>query len=518
VGFLLAPVAGGSGGAPFRHKPVSGKGFAEYTETTLACRTDCNLGMKDPLVAAFDRLASRFPTDPIVVSPRGKTVTLEGLHALSCAAEARVPTRLPSGSLVGLVAPNGPIFLAVLLALRRRGFAVLLLDPSAPAPEARGTAQALGASALLTCSGAWLFHEAGPSSEYLLAPGTRQLPSVIAAVKVTSGSAGGPRGVAVSCEALLADDAALALSMGLRAEDRILAAIPMSHSYGFSSVVLPALVRGSVLVVPDDTGPLTSLHAAAVAGATVFPTAPAFLDALLRMSQPPAWPESIRLVICAGAPLLPVTAARFREAYSRRVHAFYGASECGGICYDREGGAAERGTVGTPVEGARVTLDPIAGSNTDEGAVSVVSPAVGETYVPEADARLAAGHFQTTDVGVWRGGELKLLRRIDALINVKGRKVDPSEIEAVVAGLAGVEEVVALGVPGQQTGSQLVRVAIACRPGRLSYEDVLAWCRPRLAEHKLPRSIVLLPEIPRTSRGKIDRAALIAFEREKAHE
>jgi long-chain acyl-CoA synthetase len=213
-----------------------------------------------------------------------------------------------------------------------------------------------------------------------------------------------------------------------------------------------------------------------------------------------------------------VTAARFREAYSRRVHAFYGASECGGICYDREGGAAERGTVGTPVEGARVTLDPIAGSNTDEGAVSVVSPAVGETYVPEADARLAAGHFQTTDVGVWRGGELKLLRRIDALINVKGRKVDPSEIEAVVAGLAGVEEVVALGVPGQQTGSQLVRVAIACRPGRLSYEDVLAWCRPRLAEHKLPRSIVLLPEIPRTSRGKIDRAALIAFEREKAHE
>jgi acyl-CoA synthetase (AMP-forming)/AMP-acid ligase II len=473
--------------------------------------------MKDPLVAAFERLASRVPTNPIVASPGGKTVTLGGLDGLSRAAEASLPRDLPAGSLVGLMAPNGPVFLAVFLALRRRGHAVLLLDASAPAHEARGTARALGASMVLTCPGAWRCEGSSVSSERLGLPEGPQLPSAIAAVKVTSGSTGGPRGVAVSCEAVLADDAALAKSMGLRAEDRILAAIPMSHAYGFSSVALPALVRGSLLVVPDASGPLASLEAAASAGATVFPTAPAFLQAVLKMSQPPAWPDSIRLVISAGAPLLPETAARFREAYDRRVHAFYGASECGGICYDREGGAAERGTVGTPVDGVRVALEPLAGGDAaGEGVVSVVSPSVGETYVPEADARLAAGRFQTTDVGRWQGGELQLLRRIDGLINVKGKKVDPSEIEAVVAGLAGVEEVVALGVPAPQTGGQLVRVAIACRPGRLSYEDVLAWCRPRLAEHKLPRSILLLPNIPRTSRGKIDRAALVALEGEKS--
>jgi long-chain acyl-CoA synthetase len=282
-------------------------------------------------------------------------------------------------------------------------------------------------------------------------------------------------------------------------------------------VVLPALVRGSPLVIPDESGPLASFHAAAKAGATIFPTAPAFLDAVLKISQPPPWPGSIRLVISAGAPILPATAHRFREIYGQQVHAFYGASECGGICYDREGGAAERGTVGTPVEGVRVALDPVAGSLSGEGVVSVVSGAAGETYVPEADDRLGGGRFLTTDVGEWRGGELKLLRRIDALINVKGKKVDPSEIEAIVAGLAGVEEVVALGIPGPYTGSQIVRVAIGCRPGSLRYEDVLAWCQPRLAEHKLPRSILIFPQIPRTSRGKIDRAALMAFEREKPH-
>ena len=93
---------------------------------------------------------------------------------------------------------------------------------------------------------------------------------------------------------------------------------------------------------------------AAACGATVFPTVPAYLQALLRMSQPPPWPASLRLCLTAGAPLPPATAAQFREFSGRPVHVFYGASECGGICYDRSGDAGERGTVGTPVEGVSI--------------------------------------------------------------------------------------------------------------------------------------------------------------------
>jgi len=56
-----------------------------------------------------------------------------------------------------------------------------------------------------------------------------------------------------------------------------------------------------------------------------------------------------------------------------------------------------------------------------------------------------------------------------------------------------------------------LRAVIACRCGRLSVEEVLAWCRDHLAPHKVPRSVILVPEIPRTSRGKLDRAALLAL-------
>jgi acyl-CoA synthetase (AMP-forming)/AMP-acid ligase II len=134
---------------------------------------------------------------------------------------------------------------------------------------------------------------------------------------------------------------------------------------------------------------------------------------------------------------------------------------------------------------------------------------VGVGYLPVPSASLENGTFRTSDRATWAGDELRLLGRLDGLINVKGKKVDPAEVEAVLSALAGVLEVVVLGVPSRVDGSQTVRAVVACPPGTLSAEDVVAFCRARLAEHKVPRSIRFLPEIPRNARGKVDRAVLV---------
>jgi long-chain acyl-CoA synthetase len=286
--------------------------------------------------------------------------------------------------------------------------------------------------------------------------------------------------------------------------------LPLSHSYGFTTLALSALVRGLTLVLPSDDGPFAALAAARALGATVFPTVPAYIQALLKMSQPPPWPGGLRLVISAGAALPASTAGEFRQTYGQPVHVFYGSSECGGICYDREGGAAERGTVGTPVEGVRISLTPIGTDNVEEGLVTVESAAVGVTYLPDRDSRLDAGRFETTDVGAWQGGELALRRRLDHAINLRGRKVNPSEIEQVLAALDGVDEAVVIGVTAAG-GGEIVRAVVACEPGRLDYERIMAWCRHKLAGHKVPRSIIIVNALPRTARGKIDRAALLAM-------
>jgi long-chain acyl-CoA synthetase len=417
---------------------------------------------------------------------------------------------LPPGALVAVSAHNGPGLLAALLALRRADVAAVLLDGQAPPAEAWRVARALGASALLRCLTSW--PAAADDWETCWLPGAGSARAVclpgIAVIKLTSGSTGAPRGIATPVAALLADDAALARTMGLRADDRLVAAIPMSHSYGLSSLAVPALVRGTPLVMPEDSGLFGPLAAAERMGATVLPTVPPYLDALLRLSQVPGRPRGLRLVIAAGAPLSAHTASGFREIFGLPVHVFYGASECGGICYDREGGAAERGSVGTPVEGVEVELQ--AGPAGACGGVIVVrSPAVAAGYVPDPDQRLAGGRFVAGDLGRWQRGELVLLGRQDGMVNIKGKKVNPREVESVLAELGGVEEAVVLGVPLPDRGGEVLRAVIACRPGCLTREEVLAWCRERLAAHKIPRSLILLPEIPRTERGKLDRAALL---------
>src|SRR6185295_19399004 len=114
--------------------------------------------------------------------------------------------------------------------------------------------------------------------------------------------------------------------------DRIASAVPMSHSYGFTTVALSAIVRGLTVILPSSDGPFASLEAAETLGATIFPTVPSYIGALLKMSEPPAWPAQIRLAISAGALLAPQIAARFRATYGVPIHVFYGSSECGGIC------------------------------------------------------------------------------------------------------------------------------------------------------------------------------------------
>ncbi|HZF10283.1 MAG TPA: hypothetical protein VFE33_15950, partial [Thermoanaerobaculia bacterium] len=183
--------------------------------------------------------------------------------------------------------------------------------------------------------------------------------------------------------------------------------------------------------------------------------------------------------------------------------------------------AGERGTVGTPVEGVEVALvacgeagDPanVGGRGDRGGRVAVRSPAVARGYVPGPDPRLADGRFVTSDFASWsEGGELALSGRLDDLINVKGKKVDPREVETVLAQLPGVDEVAVVGLPVPERGAEVVRAVIACRPGQLTVEQVAGWCRGHLAAHKVPRSVILVPTLPRTARGKLDRPALLSL-------
>jgi long-chain acyl-CoA synthetase len=463
----------------------------------------------DPILDTFDLLARRDPNAPLVATvdaaaSRGDVEARSHAVAASLAAFGA-----PPGAYVLLAAVNGAGFLSALLGARRAGLVPVLADWASPPAERARVAAALRVAARIECGEAFPHSAAALHVERCERP-PAEAPEGAGYVKLTSGSSGLPSGVAIAAEALAADDDQLAAAMALVASDRFLAAIPWSHSYGLSSVVMPALRRGSLLVVPGDTSPWAPLDAARALAATVFPTVPVYLQTIAALAAPPVWPETLRTVISAGAPLHAETAERFRATFGRDAHVFYGASECGGVAYDAEGGAALRGTVGMPIDGVHIALD-------EGGTVSIRSAATGLRHVPEADGRLSDGVFRSADLATFTSsGELALIGRADDLINVGGKKVHPREIEAVLRAMPGVREAFVLGVPAVGDERTVVRAFIACDPGAISYAAVAAWCRERLAGHKVPRSIVCLPEIPKTARGKVDRAALAAWKQAEA--
>jgi long-chain acyl-CoA synthetase len=463
----------------------------------------------DPLLKAFDRLALRAAQCPLVVSPT-RQATIGDVDNLARAFGASTSTPLAGpGTTTALVAANGPGFLSLLVALRRAGSAVLLLDAAWTEREIAQSAARFHVSAIARCKTVWPDTPSDLSYETRASDSPDSLAEDAGWIKLTSGSTGEPVGVATPGEALLADDEALTASMGISPEDRLLATLPFSHSYGLSSLVVPALVRGSVLVVPDRTGPFAPLDAARSAGATVFPTVPPYLQGLLRATGDRLDLGGLRRIISAGGRLPPETAKRFRERSDRAVHVFYGSTETGGITYDRSGTAAERETVGEPIAGVRIELERApAPYPPDAGRVVVASRAVARRYLPQADDRLQLGRFVSDDIGSWRDGELVLEGRLNQLVNVRGKKVDPLEVEKIIVEHDRVDEVAVVGVPQDDFGDELVCAVVACRPGSLTKSDVVNWCRGRLSDFKLPRSVVLVDRIPRTARGKLDRERL----------
>src|SRR5206468_13123590 len=154
-------------------------------------------------------------------------------------------------------------------------------------------------------------------------------------LKLTSGTTAAPRAIRLRSEQLLADCNQICDTMGISDIDLNFGLIPISHSYGFSNLLTPLIARGVPMVLSRERMPRTVLVDLACTGATVFPGMPLFYQAFSEMENVPALPK-LRLCISAGAPLLLGIARQFQEKFKVPVHSFYGASECGGICYDRD--------------------------------------------------------------------------------------------------------------------------------------------------------------------------------------
>jgi long-chain acyl-CoA synthetase len=443
--------------------------------------------MPSLLAQAFRDHLQRDPSAPVAWTPAG--VRDRAALAAAAAGVERCLGAVAPGSRVAVSVRDAFGFLAAVLALASRGDAAVLLDAADPQAPRLDLAARFGAAFLLTDA------RGGEGPVVIAVPDAEPLPAgELRAIKLTSGSTELPRGIGVGDAELLADAAQLERTMGIAAGDRVLAAVPMSFSYGVGSLLVPALARGRTLVLPDATHPLGFLRALRHGEPTVLPAVPALLRALLQGGA--RAPASLRLVVSAGAVLPPEVAVACRTDFGRPVHVFYGSTESGGITFDPTGTAAERGCVGAPVDGVSVTIG-------GDGLVCVRSAAVGRAL--DGSDNPTNGCFTTCDLGRFDGGELVLLGRAGDVFDVGGHKVDPREVERLLLRLPGVTDAAVVpwrDADGRAIAAAIVAVAAAAVDEAMLRRE-LCW---QLPAAKVPRLVAVVPRLPRNERGKLPRA------------
>ncbi len=326
------------------------------------------------------------------------------------------------------------------------------------------------------------------------------LPPGLAVAVGTSGSTGTPKRALLTADALRASGEATHERLG--GPGQWLLALPAQHIAGLQ-VLLRSLLAGTEPVVLDPAGGFDARSFAAAVRrldpggrryVSLVPTQ------LVRLCDDPWCAETLQSLdaVLVGGAALPPLVRRHAEASGVTIVATYGMSETGGGCvYD-----------GRPLTGTLVEVDP-------DDRIHLGGDTVARGYLGHPELTAAAFHdgwFRTDDVGhLDADGRLHVDGRVDDVITTGGVKVAPRLVEEAVAEhVAGVREVVVVGVPdplwGEAVSALLVLDARADRS--ITVRDVRAALRGIIPDHALPRRLLVAPAVPTRGPGKPDRSAI----------
>jgi long-chain acyl-CoA synthetase len=457
----------------------------------------------DPLLNAWRQTLRRAKDGPAIVNTCGEVLLkFADVEKRACDLESNVEMFSP-GSVIAVQIGNHEDWPSILIACLRRRLVVLPLEQSMNDQQRDAALEICRAKAVVS---AVLSGDSPKIARLRTANATahwdQHSPSLL---KLTSGTTAAPRAIRFRSHQLLADCNQICDTMGISDADLNFGVIPISHSYGFSNLLTPLIARGVPMVVSGDRTPRAILSDLARSNATVFPGMPVFYQAFCEMEHVPGLPN-LRLCISAGAPLPGAVSKKFREKFNLTIHAFYGASECGGICYDRETTNEEEGFVGQPMKGVGVEL---LNPNAPTSQIQVRSPAVADGYFPEPDEeKLGDGIFVPDDLLARDESGFNIIGRISDVINVAGKKVNPAEVEAHLLRFGGVRQAVVFGRPaGAGLRNEEVAACVVVS-SKITEDDLLRRCRAALSTWQVPKRIFVVDKIPMNERGKISRRDL----------
>ena len=318
----------------------------------------------------------------------------------------------------------------------------------------------------------------------------------------TSGSTGQPKGALLSHAALaVANESWAGPVMALAPDDRVLAALPLAHSFGLNGALLAPLLAGVTVVLQERFSPEATLKAIVQHRVTVFPgVATMFARILESPALAGADVSSLRLAVSGAAPCPWPLASEWRRRTGVRIVRGYGMTELfRPISYLAAEPTDLPDSIGRAVPGVELRLVA------DE--LWIRSPAAMDGYLrapEETAAVLDGGWFKTGDLAtISPEGFVSIVGRKRELILRGGYSVVPGEVEATLLGHPAVAEAAVVGIAHAELGEEVAAFVTLRSRAAADPDELIAYCRARLAGYKYPRRITIVGELPKSATGKI---------------
>ncbi len=456
--------------------------------------------------------ADRFGDAEAVVDGPLRLTFSELVERIRCAAGAFAGLGIDKGERVAIWAPNSAEWIVAAFGLLTAGGVLVPVNTRFKTDEAGDIIARSGAKAVLVQKGFLGQDYTAPAgipvidlkSDFLAGGSPFERPvsgTDVSDIIFTSGTTGRPKGAMLNHRQTLRMYEEWATLADLREGDRYLQINPYFHTFGLKAGLVTSFLRGATML------PVAVFDVDAVVDLidreriTMLPGPPTLYHSLLTVRDKSKL-STLRAGV-TGAADIPVELVRriHGELPFQTLMTGYGLTEAGNVTLSRPGDSFEdvATTAGLPCEGVEVRI-------ADDGEVLVRGYNVMEGYLDDPAATAQAidddGWLHTGDLGsLDSAGRLRIDGRKKDMFIVGGFNVYPAEIEGFLLEHPAVAQAAVIGVPDDRLGQ--VGKAFVVAKTKVSEDDLLAWCRERMAGFKAPRSIEFLDALPLNATGKV---------------
>jgi long-chain acyl-CoA synthetase len=352
----------------------------------------------------------------------------------------------------------------------------------------------------------------------------RVIPNDLAALIYTSGSTGFPKGVMMTHQSMVFTSWSLVEYLRLSEEDRILLLLPLAFDYGLYQLLMAITIGGTLIVEQSFTFPASVYKQIELAKPTVFPGVPTIYAMMIAANKKTGLSfDCIRKVTNTAAALPEEFVPDLKKIFPNAlIFKMYGLTECKRVCYlEPELVDIKTESVGKAIPGTEVFLLSQDGKPVKPGERGIL-------HIRGPHVMLGYWHKEELSKEMLREGSLPGERilcsndwfkmdeegflyfqgRTDDIIKTRGEKVSPLEIENIIYKIPGIKEVAVIGVPDELMGEAIIAFVTTHGNAEVGEMEIRKECSSKLELFMIPKRIIILPEMPKSSNSKIDKKEL----------